>query len=224
VKAIFAALLFSLALWPTGAAAQILLDGFLNDTSEVTAPAPPSSEVTLNIDGTQIDRQISVEAADNFSIVSQVLDGVFVVDAGGVGSGSANVQVEYLGFVFDIGPNTFFQFSTNRVIGTPEFGLILTDAALGQLSGAILLSPVATATTFTLDITSFAGYTPGFGSALNGVTVFIGDANEAFFAEGNSFEFSPVPEPATLLLAALGALVILWRRGFGNVLRLRRGR
>lgn len=216
MKSILGAAFSVLVLWPTGAAAQILIDGFLDDTVEVSAPNPPDSVVTFNIDGTSIDRQISVEAGGDFSIVSQVLDGVFVVDAGGTGSGSANVQIEYLGFLFDIGTNTFFQFSTDRVIGTPELGLILTDNVYGQISGAILLSPVTTTTVFSLDITGFSGYVPGFGSSLNGITVFIGAANAEFFAEANSFEFSPVPEPSSAILI-LAALPLLLGRRFRRV-------
>lgn len=188
------------------ASAQILLDGFLDNTFLVSTTQPPSSVITNNIDGTQIDRQISVSATGPYSIVSQVLDGVFVADAGGTPPGTADVEIEYLGFLLDLGANTFFEFSTDRIAGTPLLGLILNDANLGQISGGLQLGPVTSTTVFSIDLTQFVGYTAGFGSALNSVRVFLGTSNEAMFVEANSFSFSPVPEPSAFLLVGLGLL------------------
>ncbi len=212
MKAFLAAVITVLVLAPTGASAQFLLDGFLDDTGAVTFPDPPNSVITFNIDGTEVDRQISVEAAGTFSIVSEVLDGAFVVDANGPGSGSANAQVEYLGFLVDLGSDTFFQFSADLVEGTPVLGLLLNDNTLGQISGGLQLGPVTTETVFTLDITQFTGYVPGFGSALNGVTIFFGAADQSFFVDGTSFSFSPVPEPSSIFLVAAALPVLLGRR------------
>lgn len=212
VNAILAALITVLLLAPTGVSAQILLDDFLDDTGAVAYPAPPNSAVSFDIEGTEIDRLVSVQAAGTFSIVGEVLGGGFVVDASGPGSGSAEAQFEYLGFLFDLGTLTFFQFSTNHIEGTPVLGLILTDSALGQISGNLQLGPVTSETVFSLDLTQFAGYTPGFGAALNSVNVLISDSDQSFFVEGNSFSFSPVPEPSAVFLVVAALSVLLGLR------------
>lgn len=192
--------------------AQILIDGFLDATTNVVAPGSPSSVITNNIDASVIDRQISVQATGALSIVSTVLDGVLVVDAGGSGTGTANAQLEYLGFVLDLGGNTFFEFTVNTVSGAPIVGLTIQNSSNDVLSGGFQLTPGNTTTSYFLDITQLSGYTPDFGSQLNSVLVFIGGADQAFFVEGASIQFNSVPEPSALTLAGLALLPGVLRR------------
>ncbi|MFZ4683173.1 MAG: PEP-CTERM sorting domain-containing protein [Terrimicrobiaceae bacterium] len=207
-----AAIVFIMAGCSGNLHAQFLLDGFLNDTIEVFAPGSPSSVITNNIEFTTIDRQISVEAAGTFSIVSTVTSGVLVVDAGGSGSGSASAQLEYLGFNVDLGSDTYFQFTVSKVVGTPIAGLILQNSAATVLSGGVQLTPTNTTTSFFVDITQLAGYTPAFGQSLNSVTLVIGGADQDFFVEGNSIQFSSVPEPSIMVLTGLGLVPFVFGR------------
>jgi hypothetical protein len=196
----------------SSASAQIMIDGFLNNTVNVVAPGSPNSVITNNIDGTEIDRQISVQATETFSIESTVLDGVLIVDASGPGEGSASAEIAYLGFEIDLGDNTFFEFTVGKVVGTPVLALILEDTSATQISGAMELTPTDTTQSFFLDLTQFAGYTPGFASHLNSITVIIGGGEEFFFVEGESFQFTSIPEPSAALLVAAGGLALVWRR------------
>lgn len=196
---------------PCPASAQILIDGFLDSTSEVTAPEPPSSVIT-DI-GNGMDRQISVQATGAFSIVSQVLAGVFVVDAGGDGDpGTANVQIDYLGFEIDLSDHTFFQLDVSKIVGTPTLVVLLGDADFGQIAGSTVLQSTDTTQSLFLDITQFDNYAPGFGSKLNSIQVVIGGGNAAFFVEASSIQFSTVPEPSSGLLTAAGVLAAAARR------------
>lgn len=196
----------------TSAGAAILIDGFLDDTPDLVAPGSPSSDITENIDGGIIDREIVVEASGAFSIVTTVLDGFLVIDAGGATAGSASAELEYLGFVFDLGANTFFAFTTEKITGAPVLGLILQDATAGQISGGVQLNPSDTGQSFFLDLTTFSGYTPGFGSQVNSVLVVIGDADQDFFVQGVSFQFTAVPEPSSAALVACTAMLMARRR------------
>ena len=194
------------------ASAQILIDGFLDDTIDVISPGSPSSVITNDIDDSNISREISVEASGSFSIVSTVDAGFLIIDASGPDTGTANAEIDYLGFVTNLSNNTFFEFTVSKVVGTPLLGLILGDDSFGQISGAILLTPTETGTSYFLDITQFAGYTTGFGSELDSIQVLIGDTNANFFVQGNSFQFTSVPEPSSALLCAAGIAGVSFRR------------
>jgi hypothetical protein len=146
------------------------------------------------------------------SIVSTVIDGVFVVDAGSTGSGTANVRLEYLGFVIDLGTNTFFEFTINKVVGTPILGLILQNSAEVSLSGGIQLVASNVTTSYFIDVTGLTGYTPGFGETLDSIEILIGAANQDFFVEGEIIQFNSVPEPTSALLAGIGLLGVAARR------------
>jgi hypothetical protein len=212
ILAASAVLLAGMLAGASPASAQIIIDGFLNNTGDVSTPPSPNSVITNDIDGTNIDRQIIVEAAGELSILATVLDGFLVIDATGEGSGSASVEMDYLDFVINLSDNTFFEFDVSKVVGTPTLGLILGDANLGQITGGILLNPTDTPQSIFLDITQFAGYAPGFGSELNSVQILIGGADAGFFVQGDSFNFSAVPEPSSGLLLAAGLSIAAFRR------------
>ncbi len=192
--------------------AQIIIDGFLNNTVNVVAPGSPASVLTNNIDGTTIDRQLSVQATGSLSIVSTVIDGVFVLDAGGTDSGTANAQLLYLGYVIDLGANTFFQFTINKVVGTPILGLILGNSSEVSLSGGIQLVASNVTNSYFLDITQLTGYTPAFGATLDSIEIFIGSANQNFFVEGELIQFNSVPEPSVVMLLGFGLFGLAARR------------
>lgn len=208
-------------LWMLGSAsflhAQIQIDNFFDDTADLVAPGSPSSEITNNIEGSGFDREIFVQSGGAFSIISTVTSGVLVVDAGGSGSGSASATFEYLNLPsggLDIGANTFFQLNVGKVIGSPLVGLELTsEAAPGDtLTGAVQLIATDNPLSFYIDLTQLSGYSPAFVAQLDSITFFIADSDEDFFVEGNSVQFTSVPEPGTCALLAAGLSLLAWRK------------
>lgn len=210
---VVAAALLGLA---TAARAQIQIDTFFNATGllQATAGNPSFEPTPLTIDGFNATRLLTANAAGTFSLDTEIDGTSWIIDGSGPGTGSANAEVEYLGFDLNLGTNYYLEFAVNRVIGTPILGVILNNNAAGlQLAAGAQLTPTTNGYSVFLDVRDMAGYTTNFLNGLDDIQILVGAADQPLFVDAAFIQFSPVPEPSTwALLAATGGLALFAAR------------
>jgi hypothetical protein len=197
----------------TAARAQIQIDDFFFPTSllQATAGNPVFQDTSLTIDGDASTRRLTATAAGTFALDTEIDGTSWIIDGGGPGAGSADAEVEYLGFSLNLGTNYYFEFAVNKVVGTPVLGVILQNTGAGlQLSDGAQLTPTTNGYSVFFDVRNMSGYNTNFLSGVDDIQVFVGAADQPLFVDAAFIQFSPVPEPSTwALLAAAGGLMVL---------------
>lgn len=194
---------------------QIVIDPFFVSTSllQATPGNPASTLSSIVINSSNAQRQLSASAAGTFTLDTEVSGSGLIVDAGGSGTGSADVILDYLGFSLNLGSNVFFEFQVDKVLGTPTLGLILTNSSLNtSLSAGAQLPATNSGYSIFIDLQSLSGFSPAFLNGVDEIQVLIGAANQDFFVEGQLIQFSAVPEPHTAALVLLGGAWAFTRR------------
>jgi hypothetical protein len=205
-------------MWVAGAGllpAQIVIDTFFVETSLVSASGGNSSfeDSVVEIDGGNATRRLTASATGSFAMDTESIGTALVVDGGGTVPGTANAELEYLGYSLNLGENFFFEINVDRVVGTPTLGIFLTNttANITLTTGAELLASTNGYSVF-FDVRQLSGYTSAFLNGVDDITVFFGDGDQDFFVEADYIQFSPVPEPSTLAMLGLGVLGWMARR------------